>query len=56
MTSGYGTLRTCRDSLTMSASDWLGDPFPGMRTVTLSDELRNQFRHNSPVYGTRIAT
>jgi hypothetical protein len=28
----------------------------GMPTVMLSDELRNQFRHNSPVYGTRIAT
>jgi hypothetical protein len=31
-------------------------PFPGMRTVMLSDELRNQFRHNSSVYRTRIAT
>ena len=26
--SEVGTFRTCRDRLTMSATDWLGDPFP----------------------------
>jgi hypothetical protein len=27
-----------------------------VRTVMLSDELRDQFRHNSSAYGKRIAT
>jgi hypothetical protein len=39
---------------TMTIDGWLGGPFLGMRTVMLSDEPRNQFRHNSPAYAREL--
>jgi hypothetical protein len=42
----------------LSANDPKADIDRGfhMRTIMLSDELRDQFRHNSSAYGKRIAT